>query len=510
MNLPKQHFDKSRELLKAIDKQKIAEWLLMEGYFPEQYVLPPSFRVAGWHLRSEEFLKDLTNLPRRQLANISYPKSKLTSRVFSIQHPHNYHDIVYWLIKEWSLVLDLLFNKNIRVYSYSFPIPISTSKKGELGPLRSGRMIYEWIGMAEKDMVAEADKFQFIVRTDITNYYNSIYTHSISWALHGREEALSDKENKLLGNKIDRLVQYANDGRTNGIPVGSALTDLIAEIILSKIDLNISNKLNNIDFIATRFKDDYRFLCNTKEDANTILRVITRELSKFNLLINESKTHILTLPHGLYRQHDREYHPYSLRKKDKILFREFEITLLKAIDIHRQFPGTSLLETFFSELFDQNYKLKVTFSGKEYLRKIEILKACSLIILAKRESEKVLCWSLAVIEDIYVQFYKDENLKAYLKKIISAEMQKASFKQSAFELNWLIFFSRYIGLGITNLTDELDKSEKSNPFIKSIIASQQKLFNDTHVDLFRKPKDCKDVKLAERLDIFNKNRDDKN
>ncbi|WP_347273891.1 RNA-directed DNA polymerase [Candidatus Kuenenia sp.] len=88
-----------------------------------------------------------------------------------------------------------------------------------------------------------------IIRADITNFYNSVYTHSIGWAIHGREEAFKDNECLLTGNKIDRLIQYANDGRTNGIPVGSALSDLIAEIILSSIDRKVSNKkiIANLD-----------------------------------------------------------------------------------------------------------------------------------------------------------------------------------------------------------------------------------------------------------------------
>ncbi len=66
-------------------------------------------------------------------------------------------------------------------------------------------MIYEWIEMAEKDLVLDSRKYKYIVKTDITNFYSSIYTHSIGWALHGREKAFKDKEYALLGNKIDRL-----------------------------------------------------------------------------------------------------------------------------------------------------------------------------------------------------------------------------------------------------------------------------------------------------------------
>jgi len=158
-------------------------------------------------------------------------------------------------------------------------------------------MIYEWIAMAEKDLVAEAHSYNYIVRSDITNYYNSVYTHSIAWVIHGQELSFNDKDNNLFGNKIDRLVQYANKGRTNGLPVGSALSDLIAEIILSVIDLKVSKRVDKdgIQFLATRFKDDYRILCHRKEDGEKILKYLAKELKLFNLSINENKTIILDL-----------------------------------------------------------------------------------------------------------------------------------------------------------------------------------------------------------------------
>ena len=42
MTLVEKHFKKTAKLVRAIDKKVIAGWLLTDGYFPEQYVLPPS------------------------------------------------------------------------------------------------------------------------------------------------------------------------------------------------------------------------------------------------------------------------------------------------------------------------------------------------------------------------------------------------------------------------------------------------------------------------------------
>ena len=87
MTFVEKHFKKTAKLVRAIDKKVIAEWLLTEGYFPEQYVLPPSFSVTDFKLKTKPYNKNLNDPARRKLVTISYPKSLLTSRVFGIQHP---------------------------------------------------------------------------------------------------------------------------------------------------------------------------------------------------------------------------------------------------------------------------------------------------------------------------------------------------------------------------------------------------------------------------------------
>jgi len=365
--------------------------------------------------------------------------------------------------------------------------------------------------MAERDLVAEAHRFKVLIRTDVTNFYNSVYTHSIAWALHGRDIAFSDKNFKLIGNKIDKLVQYANDGRTNGIPVGSAVSDLIAEILLAKIDQNVSLKLKkkNIAFLGTRFKDDYRILANTEEEAKIILRVLSEELHKFNLLISENKTKILCLPEGLFRHHNREYFPYSLslqKRKGRIPFKLFEFTLLKVLDIHKAYPGTSIIEKFLNELFDKKYDLKLDFSNNLKVRKKEILKTFSLLFLLKRESEKILCYVMAIIEDIYLMDNGKYDLKKYLREIIELEIKKAAEKKSVFEIIWYIFFSRYLPLGVT-CSPLIDPVLKENLLLKSMAASRQKIFSDSGIKLFKKPKDCHNRKLAKQLAVFNRSKE---
>ena len=234
--------------------------------------------------------------------------------------------------------------------------------------------------------------------------------------------------------------------------------------------------------------------------------MLSDELVEFNLLINEHKTKVLTLPDGLYRQHDREYHNYALKDKEAIPFKTFELTLLKALDIHKAYPGISILEKFFSELYDNDSKLKIQFSDDNNARNKQILKAISLLMLVKRESEKTLCHVLAICEEIYIK-YRAPKLKKQLKYLIESEIIKASNKKSAFELVWLVFFYRYLSLGRRLFSKLIDKELGETEFLKSVISSEQKFFNDSKQKLFLNPKDCKTKTLSKRLAVFDRNKE---
>lgn len=503
MNFPQKHHSNTKRLLKAIDRKKISDWFLEIGYFPEQYVLPPSFKTQNFKLKSKPNFNNLKKLSREKLINISYPKTTLSLREFAIMHPFNYHDIIFWMNKKWDLIINHIFNKNNKIYSYSLPIPINAKSIGHLSNLRGGRMIYEWLEMAEKDIIAEANDYKYLIRADISNFYNSIYTHSIAWALHGRENAFQDRAKfKLVGCKIDKIIQYANDIKTIGIPVGSALCDFISEILLATIDLNISNLLrkDKINFLGTRFKDDYRFLCNSREDGKKILKVLYDSLKDYNLLLNENKTQTLKLPEGLFRKHITEYHSISL-KMDKIInFTKFQQTLILVLEIHRKFPGTSILDKFLAELFDDNNTLKLRFTYKTKYK--EVKTTISLLLLLNRESEKTFCYVLAIIEQLYNMNKKNVPIKYSIIEILKFEVKKANKEKSIFKLVWLVYLFRALSIQYP-FSKFINPQLRENGFLKSLISRKQFIFENSGVILFENPKQC-NVTLAKYLDIFDK------
>ncbi len=550
MNLPQKHRQETESLIRKLSsndegKKKIARWILEDGYYPEPYVLPPCFIISNFELQQEKYeKKDYTKKWNSEyLATISFPKTGLIQRVFGIIHPHRYHDIVWELMNDWDKLLSILFNPENEIYSYSFPIPLTINKQGKL---RSGRMIYEFLEMAEKHLVVEAYKYKLLTKIDITNFYNSVYTHTIAWAWCGdRYKALADTNFSITGSKIDKLMRYSNDKRTNGIPVGPVLSDLIVEIILSERDTYITNKIKEkgIDFLATRFKDDYRILSNSQEDSDKIIRIIIDTLNDYNLKVNEAKTKNVSLPEGLYRLHSIKYDTFSLRNTHlkKIPFKKFEFTLLKALEIHREHQGTSLLEKFLSELIDYKKekltsdRLLVEFANTNIpedahnyskVKRINILKTISLLMLLINESPKSLGKVLTIIECLIIDEDNDWLRKeGYLLDVFLVEMEKAVLKNSAFELSWYLYFCcrHKIEVDLIRLVKDLKKKGKincnrnqleifKNPFIATLrnkLLKKKGMYsnpfddNNISINLFTNPDALNNVYLFNYLDVFN-------
>lgn len=135
---------------------------------------------------------------------------------------------------------------------------------------------------------------QYIVAADIATCFPSIYTHSIPWALHGKNEAKkSSSLNGLAGNLLDKCTQNSKDRQTNGLLIGPHASNIISEIILTQIDVDLQAKGY---FRVKRHVDDYRFYAKTFEEAERFIKDLGLALRAYEMSLNEKKTKILPLP----------------------------------------------------------------------------------------------------------------------------------------------------------------------------------------------------------------------
>ncbi len=150
-------------------------------------------------------------------------------------------------------------------------------------------------------------RFSWCLKFDIKRCFDSIYTHSIAWALKGKLYAKNNRDG--FGNEIDKLMQSSNWGETHGIPIGSEFSRIFAEILLQKIDQEFEiiiesenvklygKKLQNgFDFKIRRYVDDFFIFVNNKEIGEKIIAEYENVLSKYKLFPNQEKYEILSRP----------------------------------------------------------------------------------------------------------------------------------------------------------------------------------------------------------------------
>lgn len=136
---------------------------------------------------------------------------------------------------------------------------------------------------------------RYLLRADISQFYPSIYTHAVPWALHTKPLAKRSTGNfNLYGNVLDKELQACQNGQTKGIAIGPDTSLGVAEILLGVIDENIQASCNVIG--GVRFIDDIELSFSTLSGAEHALIVLESQLYEFELQLNGNKTSIIELP----------------------------------------------------------------------------------------------------------------------------------------------------------------------------------------------------------------------
>lgn len=497
MTRPTRHRKATEAIARRLKPRDIYDWLVTEGYFPESYILPPCFHVSKHPRFGKRYFKAGKNFRpiTSQVCEVHFPKTDLTDRSFGIMHPEIHSDIALEIAQNWAAILDRLFHPKNQVCSYSFPIPLDRNSPGSIGGLRAGRMIYEWIEMAENDLVEEAYAYKYLVRTDIKNFYPSIYTHSIAWALHSKafiRQSANRWDYGLFGNRIDKLFQSANDECTNGLPIGPVVSDLVAEIVLSAVDLDASSSLPS-GVLTVRFKDDYRILCKSEDEGKKSIKAFQQALREYHLVLNEDKTAITPLPEGIFRKWVSQYHFVRPRKQRGLGFAGFKEWFLGVLEIDRENPNTGVIDRFLADLTDRSYKPLISIS-KRGIRKIVSL----LLSLASRRI-RAFPKTLGVVESMMSASSESSTsvINRHLNQVLKA--LRSSQDNNRYLISWILYFLK------SNKLPVRVRASLNHPIIKSIQSNRGGLFSTCKdFKLFRSHAASKKAgNLLRHLDVFN-------
>lgn len=178
---------------------------------------------------------------------------------------------------------------------------------------------------------------KYVVSADIANCFSSIYTHSITWALAGKNTAKQNRRGNWY-NDIDQCVQNTKDQETHGILIGPHAFNIISEIILCAID----EKLVERDWKYIRHIDDYTCFVETEELANKFLVELQSELRSYDLSLNHKKTKIEKLPIATVEGWIRKINSVSIiTNYGKVDYKKCRDYLDYAIEISKEENGNS-------------------------------------------------------------------------------------------------------------------------------------------------------------------------
>lgn len=142
-----------------------------------------------------------------------------------------------------------------------------------------------------------ASTFPIVVHLDINNFYGSVYTHAIPWAVLGKQTAKAMHGNGTLNghwsDTLDKLVRNCNQTQTIGIPIGPDTSRIVSEIILAAIDVDLTAK--GTDVVTSQVFhhiDDYQLGAYSTAEAESHQAKFVAAIAAYELRLNEFKTKV--------------------------------------------------------------------------------------------------------------------------------------------------------------------------------------------------------------------------
>ena len=273
-------------------------------------------------------------------------------RPLTLSNPYLYYFIAREICqaKNWKAIKECFKHYNVPTIT-SCAIPVIPD---EVECFHESTTVFNWWNEVEQKSIELSMEYRYMFVTDITNCYGTINPETIDWALSMKDTPyVTDKNHEMAHN----LITYLRDiqqGRNMGIPQGSNLYNMIAEIILGYCDLLLYQKLEGIkeDYKIIRYRDDYRIYCNDRDALEQISYTLQRVLESLNFRMNSSKTKISDsiITDSIKRDKLWYIENTPIFNKKGVDFDSVEKHLLYILLFGRKFPNGGQIRTLLSDL----------------------------------------------------------------------------------------------------------------------------------------------------------------
>ena len=277
------------DFMDEISPESLYEGLLGWGLFANK--LPPMFTSEPFmrHCISDHNFKN----EKSDWIAFSYFRNVGIKRDFGIPSPFAYEKLVHHVSEHWAEIKDVL-RQNTRNQPYRIS-RIHIRNRKDSNALFD--MNYRCWQIEENPIPALLLGNRFVVDCDISRCFPSIYTHALDWVILGKERAKKNARGAECGwsHDLDKYTMNITNGETHGLLVGPHVSNLLSELILTRIDKTLFDK----GYRFLRHIDDYRCYVDSEARARSFILDLEAELSAFGLSTNQKKTQIQKLPISL-------------------------------------------------------------------------------------------------------------------------------------------------------------------------------------------------------------------
>ncbi|MBO6810878.1 MULTISPECIES: RNA-directed DNA polymerase [Marinobacter] len=331
--------------------------LLSRGYFPKELPAPfvtesfASLMTTGSKPADSDFgklVKKGEKIPKAKTTKFSHARGGLLRRQLSLCNPVSFYLLSREIVVNW---------KTISEYAAGTPLSATAPEFKATGRAINGKLPQSCrANLAQKSRLGR----RFVLTTDISRFYHSVYTHSIPWALHTKALAKKDHSFGLLGNRLDFLVRQGQDGQTVGIPIGPDTSLVLAELIMQRCDDELIAELPSIR--GHRFIDDYELSFATRTEAEDAFHILGSCLAKYEIALNPKKTSVSELPMPLGSPWSSELKKIQFRTSVAGQAADLEGFFSRAFELHHEFKGEPVLQFAvarlrYQDIHSKNWKL---------------------------------------------------------------------------------------------------------------------------------------------------------
>jgi hypothetical protein len=314
--------------------------LLASGYFPKE--LPPAFSTDSY---ANAVVSNLPSLPTsfRQSnwvrpVNFTIAKTLGLRRRLTIANPIRYFSLSELIATQWSQIQPHLTSSSL---SRSSPVSDPSGARALVPATR----LQDLISIRAQNRAHG----KYTLVADISEFYPSIYTHTIPWAFHGKAVAKANIGNSgFLGNELDRLTRVGQEGQTVGIPIGPDTSLVLAELILAAVDTAFAARLPSHN--GFRWMDEFEMSFTDFSSAEGALAELQHVLADFELRLNPRKTRIDDSPFGFEPRWIREIRSFqfspSPKKFGNELARYFDLVFAHAKEVPQDYVVRYALSRF--------------------------------------------------------------------------------------------------------------------------------------------------------------------